>query len=76
MTQGTRLRGAWINVVAFLAGCAILAFGVMGLMGGFSVWSSFLAVFGFLVAGWAVLDYRRFLRGTPESEVEGGHTIE
>jgi hypothetical protein len=72
----SRLRGGWINLLGFLAGCALLAVGIIGLMGGISFHHSVLAVLGFLVAGWAALDYRRFLRGTPESEIDGGRTIE
>lgn len=68
--------GNWINFVAGVLGGFLLGMGVAGLARGFSTWDSFLAVLGFLIASWAVLDYRRFRRGTPESEVEGGHTIE
>lgn len=68
--------GTWINFVAGVLGGFLLGMGVAGLARGFSMWDSFLAVLGFLIAGWAVLDYRRYRRGTPESEVEGGHTIE
>jgi hypothetical protein len=71
-----RVRGAWINALAGVVGVGSMIMGVIGLMDGFSVQSTFVAVLGFLVAGWAALDYRRFLKGTPESEVEGGHTIE
>lgn len=70
------LPGTWINVVAVVFGVILLMYGVLGLREGFDVMSTFVAVVGFLVAGWSVLSYRRFQRGTPESEVEGGHTIE
>lgn len=69
------MRG-WIHVAAGLLGALLLIVGVLGLREGFDIRSTFLAVLGFLIAGWAVLDYRRFRRGTPESEVDGGHTIE
>lgn len=69
-------RAAWINYVAGFVGGFLAMLGVLGLVEGFDVWSTFLAVLGFLIAGWAVLDYRRFKPGTPESEVDGGHTIE
>jgi len=69
-------RGAWINYVGGFAGGFLITIGILGLVNGFDPWSTFLAVLGFLIAGWAVLDYRRFKPGTPESEVEGGRTIE
>ena len=69
-------RGGWINFLAGAVGGFLLALGVVGLSGGFSARASLVAVLGFLIAGWAALDYRRFRPGTPESEVDGGHTIE
>jgi hypothetical protein len=66
----------WIHLLGGIAGAILVALGILRLMHDFSVMGSFLAVLGFLIAGWAALDYRRFRRGTPESEVEGGHTIE
>jgi hypothetical protein len=71
-----RIPGAWINALGGFVGGGLMVIGVIGLMDGFSVRSSFFAVLGFLIAGWAALDYRRFMRGTPESEVDGGRTIE
>jgi hypothetical protein len=71
-----KVRGTWIYALGGFAGALSMAVGIIGLMDGFSVGSTFFAVLGFLIAGWAVLDYRRFMRGTPESEVEGGRTIE
>jgi hypothetical protein len=72
----TRSRGGWINFLGGLVGTAMLVAGSIGLRAGFGMADSFIAVLGFLIAGWAVLDYRRYRRGTPESEVDGGHTIE
>jgi hypothetical protein len=66
----------WINLLAGLVGAAAMAIGAYGVMMGDLLFGSVWAVIGFLVLGWAVLDRRRFLRGTPESEVEGGRTIE
>lgn len=71
-----KLRGAWINLLGGIVGAVLFGIGVLGLFAGFSVRSTFLAAFGFLVMSWAALDYRRFVRGTPESEVQGGRTIE
>ena len=69
-------RGSWINFVGGAAGAVALALGIVRLTTEFSFLGTFLAVLGFLVLGWAVLDYRRFRRGLPESEVDGGRTIE
>ena len=69
-------RAAWINLVAGFVGGFLVMLGVLGLINGFDIWSTFLAALGFLIASWAVLDYRRFKPGTPESEIDGGHTIE
>lgn len=71
-----RVRGAWINALGGAAGGILLAIGIVGLIEGFSFLSTFLAVLGFLVIGWAALDYRKYVRGTPESEVDGGRVIE
>jgi hypothetical protein len=57
-------RGGWINFLAGAIGGLTFAIGIVGLMGGFSIRSSFLAVLGFLVAGWAALDYRRYRAGS------------
>jgi hypothetical protein len=72
----SRSRGNWINLVGGLAGALFIVLGVLGLLSGFSIRHTFAAVLGFLIVSWAVLDYRRYQRGTPESELDGGHTIE
>ena len=69
-------RSGWIHAVGGTAGLVLLLGGIWGLQFGFSLLHSFLAVLGFLVISWAALDYRKFRRGTQESEVEGGRTIE
>jgi hypothetical protein len=71
-----KVRGAWINALGGVIGVLFFALGVLGLLNGFSARSTFFAALGFLIVSWAALDYRRFVRGTPESEVDGGHTIE
>ena len=65
-----------INYVVAIAGALILAYGIVRLSEGMSVFYSLIAVLGFLVAGYGVFDERRARRGTPESEVDGGRTIE
>jgi hypothetical protein len=69
-------RAPWINVLALIVGGVVLGVGVGRLILGAMLGGSVLAVLGFLIVGWAVLDRRRFRRGTPESEVDGGRTIE
>lgn len=69
-------RGGWINLLAGIAGAVLIALGILDLRYGFRFGATFLAVAGFLIVGWAALDYRRFRTGTQESEVRGGHTIE
>jgi len=69
-------RAAWINVLGSLVGGLALGYGAYEMITEFSLVALVWAILGFLVLGWAVFDLRRFRRGTPESEVDGGHTIE
>jgi hypothetical protein len=69
-------KGGWINLIAAVAGGILIAIGILDLRYGFQFGATFLAVAGFLLVGWAALDYRRFRTGTQESEVSGGRTIE
>jgi hypothetical protein len=69
-------RRSWLHVLTTIIGVGIALSGLFQLSAELSLRGSFLAVLGFLIAGWAVLDHRRFRRGTPESEVEGGRTVE
>jgi hypothetical protein len=69
-------RRGWLHGLAGALGAIIFLAGILGLTQGLSLRDSLLAVLGFLIMSWAALDYRRFRRGTPESEVEGGRTIE
>jgi hypothetical protein len=70
------VRSSWINVLAAVVGGVMFGMGIARMIFAFSLLSLVWAVLGFLILGWAVLDRRRFRRGTPESEVDGGHTIE
>jgi hypothetical protein len=70
------ITSPWVNVVAATVGGLALGLGLGRLYFGFSLAGIFWAVLGFILVGWAVLDRRRFKRGTPESEVDGGRTIE
>ena len=70
------LRSPWINTVAGLVGLAGLAWGLSLLVTAPSLNGVVWSVLGFLVLGWAIFDRRKFSRGTPESEVDGGRTIE
>ena len=70
-------RSRWINVLAGTVGGFAFGHGLLTLTAfGFSLLPIVWAVLGFLVLGWAVLDLRRYTPGTPESEVDGGRTIE
>lgn len=70
------LRSPWINAVAAVAGAAAFLRGIYLLVQAVSLYGFVLTVLGFLIVGWAYFDRRKFLRGTPESEVDGGRTIE
>ena len=69
-------RKPWINAIAAFAGGIVLGSGVVRLVQVPSLLAAVWTTLGFLVLGWAILDGRRFRRGTPESEIDGGHTIE
>lgn len=70
------IRKPWVNVLAAVVGGFAMAFGIGRLYFGFSLTGAMWAVLGFLVLGWAIFDSRKYRRGTPESEVDGGRTIE
>lgn len=70
------IRSPWINTAAAVVGGVAMLTGILRLMSGFWMAGAVWAVIGFLVLGWALLDRRKFIRGTPESEVDGGRTIE
>jgi len=69
-------RRGWLHGLAAAVGAFTFGSGILGLTYGITFWDSVISVLGFLVLGWAVLDYRKYRRGTPESEVGGGRTIE
>jgi hypothetical protein len=70
------LRSPWINTIAGLIGLLAMLWGLSLLVTEISLRGVVWAVIGFLVLGWAFIDRRKFARGTPESEVDGGRTIE
>lgn len=70
------IRSPWVNVIAATVGGLALGLGVGKLYFELSLAGFVWAVLGFLLVGWAVFDRRKFRRGTPESEVDGGRTIE
>ena len=71
-----RTRSPWLNAAAAIVGAVALLSGIVRLVYGFSLHGATWAIIGFLILGWAVFDRRKFIRGTPESEVDGGRTIE
>ena len=70
------LRSPWVNYAAAFVGLAAFLRGIYLLVGAVTLYAVLWAVIGFLILGWAFFDRRKFLRGTPESEVDGGRTIE
>lgn len=70
------MRSRWINVLGAIVGGFAFGYGIAALSRGFALLPAVWAVLGFLVLGWAIFDLRRFTPGTPESELDGGHTIE
>ncbi len=70
------LRSPWINVVAAVVGGLIFGSGVGQLIFGFTIGAAVLTVIGLLILWWAFSDRRKYRPGTPESEVNGSHTIE
>lgn len=70
------IKSPWVNVVGATVGGLVLGLGLGSLYSGFSLGGITWAVLGFLMVGWAFFDRRLFRRGTPESEVDGGKTIE
>jgi hypothetical protein len=70
------IRSPWVNVLAAAIGGVTMGIGISRLAVGFTLMGAVWAVLGFLILGWAILDRRRFRRGTAESEVDGGRTIE
>jgi hypothetical protein len=71
-----RSRPPWINVAAGVVGGIALGLGLGRLYFGATLAGVFWAVAGFLLVGWAVWDRRAATPGTPESEADGGHTVE
>jgi hypothetical protein len=70
------LRSPWINYVGAAVGLLVFVWGLLSLTSEFTLGGAIWSVLGFLILGWALLDLRKFSRGTPESELDGGRTIE
>ncbi len=70
------LRSPWVDVVAAVIGGLVFGTGIGQLIFGFTIGSAIWTVIGLLILWWALSDRRKFRRGTPESEVNGSHTIE
>jgi phage shock protein PspC (stress-responsive transcriptional regulator) len=66
----------WINVVAGVAGGIAFGWGIGQLVAGVTVAASAWVIIGLIVLWWAFVDRRKARRGTPESEMDGTHTIE
>jgi hypothetical protein len=70
------IRSPWVNYLGGAVGALVFLWGLLSLSEAFTLAGAVWAVLGFLILGWAFLDRRKFSRGTPESEVDGGRTIE
>lgn len=66
----------WVNVVAAIAGGGLLGYGLGTLPRGVTAAGLVWTVLGFILLWWTLVDRRKALRGTPESEADGSHTIE
>ena len=66
----------WINVVAAVVGGAFAGFGIGRLLARELVAGSVTLAVGILLLWWAFADQRKGERGTPESELDGSHTVE
>ncbi len=66
----------WIDGIAAVVGGLVLGVGVTRMVLQFTLFSSLLAVVGFIILWWALTDARIFRRGHRESDGEGTHTVE
>lgn len=71
-----KLDTPWIKIAGAVFGGLILGFGLIRFSLDYSLLSVLIMVAGFLLLWWVFGDWRRLRRGTPESEVDGGKTIE
>ncbi|CAN5819541.1 hypothetical protein BH23GEM3_BH23GEM3_10790 [soil metagenome] len=72
----SRLNSPWINVVAGIVGGLVLGIGIGLLASTRSFGAAIWTVLGMILLWWAFTDRRKAQRSTPESEVDGSHTIE
>lgn len=70
------MRSSWVNVLAAVVGGIALGVGVGRLILGVGLGGAVWTVLGVVILWWAFLDRRKWRRGTPESEVDGSHTVE
>jgi 1,4-dihydroxy-2-naphthoate octaprenyltransferase len=66
----------WLHGIAAAVGGVLMGVGVAYLRSGLSLGAIFLTLFGFILLWWTISEYRKYQRGTDESEVGGGHTLE
>jgi hypothetical protein len=70
------LRSPWFDVVAGVVGGLVLGSGIGWMARGFTMGAAIWTLLGMIILWWAFSDRRKYRRGTPESEVNGRHTIE
>lgn len=71
-----RFRSPWLSVAVATLGGIMLGLGIGRLFHRFSVGAGLLALVGVILLWWAISDPRKARPDTPESEVDGSHTVE
>jgi hypothetical protein len=70
------LTSPWVNVVAAVVGGVALGYGLGTLPGGITAGGVLWVLMGLILLWWTLIDRRKTREDTPESEMDGSHTIE
>ncbi|HET6229868.1 MAG TPA: hypothetical protein VFE05_07330 [Longimicrobiaceae bacterium] len=70
------LVSPWLNVVAGVVGGLSLGWGIGRLLGHALAPGAIFSLMGVILLWWALVERRKVRRGTPESELDGSHTVE
>jgi hypothetical protein len=65
-----------LTLAAGILGILLIASGLAWMTGGITVPATAWTVVGVILFWWGVSEYRKTHRGTPESELDGDHTVE